>query len=164
MHRLVFAGTVLMGLTASASATEIQFVEDFALAPDRNLVLKLLIPGTEDFYYFHALHYLNTEQFEKARELFAPWHQRHGQTGRLTQIQTRLALLSYEKAPNASVEYLRQKLGLTFPHQREQLGVEPSLPTKLDANLISRDQFIRRADGHSIDNADAMKNPLLTGW
>ena len=155
MHRLVFAGTILMGLTASAPATEIQFVEDFALAPDRNVVLKQLIPGTEDFYYFHALHYLNTEQFEKARELFAPWHQRHGQTGRLTQIQTRLALLSYEKAPNTSLEYLRQKLGLTFSHQREQLGVEPNLPTKLDANLISRDQFIRRADGHSIDNADA---------
>ena len=32
----------------------IDFIEDFALAEDRTIPLKQLIPGTEDFYYYHA--------------------------------------------------------------------------------------------------------------
>src|SRR5262245_38274523 len=39
---------------------EISFVEDFALAPDRSVPLKQLVPGTEPYYYFHCLHLLNT--------------------------------------------------------------------------------------------------------
>ena len=40
---------------------EIDFVEDFSLAQDRSGPLKQLIPGTEDYYYYHCLHALNTE-------------------------------------------------------------------------------------------------------
>ena len=31
--------------------------------------LKQLIPGTEDYYYYHCLHLQNTEQFDKVDEL-----------------------------------------------------------------------------------------------
>ena len=31
-----------------------------------------LIPGTEDYYYYHCLHYQNTEQFDKVEELLPP--------------------------------------------------------------------------------------------
>ena len=41
------------------AAQEIGFVEKFALAEDRATVLKELIAGTEDYYFFHALHYQN---------------------------------------------------------------------------------------------------------
>ena len=53
-------------LTVTAAAGEVGFIEDFALARDRAASLRQLIPGTEDYYYYHCLHYLNTEQFEKA--------------------------------------------------------------------------------------------------
>ncbi|MBS0204879.1 MAG: hypothetical protein JSS49_18385, partial [Planctomycetes bacterium] len=161
MRRLLPVGAFLLTVASIGLAGEIQFLEDFSLAPDRSAVLKQLIPGTEDYYYFHALHYLNTEQFEKARELFAPWHQRHGQSGRLTEIQTRLALLSYGTNPEQSLAYLRQKLGLHYPHQREQLGVEPNLPIVLDPQWISREQFVQRADGQSIDNLDGYEDSAL---
>ena len=49
----------------------IGFVEDFALAKDRAASLKQLIPGTEDFYYDHGLHLLQTEQFDKIEPLAA---------------------------------------------------------------------------------------------
>jgi len=49
----------------TSRAGDINFNEDFALAKDRAASLKQLIPGTEDYYYFHCLHYLNTGQFEK---------------------------------------------------------------------------------------------------
>ena len=36
--------------------------------PDRSAALKQLIPGTEDYYYFHALHYQNTRQVKELGE------------------------------------------------------------------------------------------------
>src|SRR5262249_22778500 len=63
---------------------------------------------------------------------------------RLTEIQTRHALLTYEKNPQKSLEYLRQRLGLRFDHERERLGEAPNLPTALDVKLISRERL--RAD------------------
>ena len=38
-----------------ARGADIGFIEKFALAPDRQEALKLLIPGTTDYYYFHSL-------------------------------------------------------------------------------------------------------------
>src|SRR6516225_4245077 len=63
-------------LAPAAIAGEVGFIEDFALARDRTAALRQLIPGTEDYYFYHALHYLNTEQFEKAEALIRPWHDR----------------------------------------------------------------------------------------
>ncbi len=148
MRRVVLLGVIAMSLGATAWGGEIEFVEDFSLAPDRTVSLKQLVPGTDDYYYYHALHFLNTEQFDKARELTGPWHQRHGQTPRLTEIQTRYALLTYDKNPQESLDYLRRKLGLNYNHQREQLGVEPNLPIDLDQKLISRATLLAHAYAH----------------
>ena len=131
------AGTVL--LTPHTNAGDIGFIEDFALAKDRTAALKQLIPGTDDYYYYHCLHYLNSGQFEKIEPLTKLWYERHGQAGRLTEIQTRLALLNYEKDPKGTLNYVRSRLGLRFDHQKEVVGVVPDLPTLLDAKLISRD-------------------------
>ena len=167
MRRVVLMGVIVMAgmslgeWTSTGIGGEIGFIEDFALAPDRAAALKQLVPGTEDYYYYHALHFLNVEQYEKARELTGPWHQRHGQTGRLTEIQTRLALLTYDKNPQATLDYLRNKLGLNFPHQQEQLGVEPNLPTVLDQKIISLEQFINRANAVTQDNTDGFEDTAL---
>lgn len=161
MPRVVPTGLLLLAMVTLSWGGEVGYVEDFALSPERAGVLKQLIPGTEDYYYFHALHYLNTEQFEKAKDLFAPWHQRHGQSGRLTEIQTRLALLSYDKSPEDSLNYLRHRLGLTFAHQREQLGGEPDLPTSLDPKPLARSEFIRRANSQSVDSVDGFEDSAL---
>src|SRR5579864_2512537 len=134
---IVCLGVALFSIS-TAAAGEIGFVEDFALAKDRAEALKKLIPGTEDYYYYHALHFLNTEQYEKVDALVKPWLERFGQTGRLTEIQTRYALLTYDKDPQKSLAYLRSRLGLQFNHQRVVTGVVPNLPTALDPKLISR--------------------------
>src|SRR5262249_47346098 len=99
MRHFIAIGLVLLTVTAAIPAGEVDFVEDFALAPDRTVPLKQLVPGTEDFYYYHALHFLNTEQYQKAADLIAPWVQRHGETARVWEIRTRHALLTYEANP-----------------------------------------------------------------
>ncbi len=72
----VVALIALALVSCSANAGEVGFVEDFALAKDRAEALKKLIPGTEDYYYYHALHFLNTEQYEKVDALVKPWLER----------------------------------------------------------------------------------------
>lgn len=129
------AGVVL---TPSGRAGEVGYVEDFALAGDRAAALRQLVPGTEDYYYYHALHLLNTGQYDKSRDHIALWRQRLGITARLPEIETRQALLTYEKDPKATLEYLRGRLNLHFNHHKEDVGAVPDLPTHLDQRLFAR--------------------------
>src|SRR5262249_48018002 len=107
MKRGILCLAVPFLLPPGAAAGEGGVLEDFALARDRAAVLRQLIPGTEDYYYYHCLHYLNSEQFDKVESLTRPWLDRLGQTARLTEIQTRYALLTYTRDPKRSLEYLR---------------------------------------------------------
>src|SRR5262249_56557576 len=50
----------------------------------------------------------------------------------------RHALLTYERNPQRSLAYLRNRLGLRFDHQRAMAGGPPNLPTALDPKLIAR--------------------------
>jgi hypothetical protein len=149
-------------LTPNSRAGDIGYVEDFALAKDRAAALKQLIPGTEDYYYYHALHYLNTAQFDKAEAQFGPWHHRHGQTARLTEVQTRLALLTYDKAPDKTLAFLRDRLGLHFNHQKEVVGAVPDLPVALDPKLVARDTLRAHSLRHW-GNLDNFEDSALDG-
>src|SRR4051794_2568097 len=144
MYRALFPLSLLALLGGLLSvpttrAADVGYAEDFALAKDRAAALRQLIPGTEDYYYYHALHLLNTGQFDKLDAVTKPWHQRHKQTARLTEVQLRHALLTYDKNPRQSRDFIVSHLGLSFNHQRETLGEAPNLPTALDQKLISRD-------------------------
>src|SRR5438309_10606925 len=123
---LIWSAGAIFLVSLAASAAEVGYVEDFALARDRAASLRQLIPGTEDYYYYHCLHFLNTEQYEKLDEFTKPWLGRLGQTARLTEIQTRQALLTYDRNPERSLQYLRNRLGLRFDHQRVVPGAAPN--------------------------------------
>src|SRR6185437_6999213 len=119
---LLAAVVVYTPTAPQAQAADIGYVEDFALAKDRATALKQLIPGTEDYYYYHALNALNTGSFDAAVANFQPWIERHGHTARVVEIQVRHALLTYEKNPEASLAFIKNHLGLLFNHQREVVG------------------------------------------
>ena len=59
-------GVVVIPITEGA---DVGYIEDFALSRDRAEALKQLIPGTEDYYYYHALHHQNQEEFDKVDPL-----------------------------------------------------------------------------------------------
>src|SRR5439155_17994126 len=61
---------------------EISFDEKFALAQDRKQVLQQLIPGTEDYYYYHCLYLEQQGQRDEGRKFLETWVQRHGWTAR----------------------------------------------------------------------------------
>ena len=141
-----FAVGVFLCLAAwQTQAAEIGYLEDFALAKDRAVPLQQLIPGTEDYYFYHCLHFQNTEQFDKVNELLTSWINRFKDTPRIREIQNRQALLTYTRAPDKSLEFIRQRLGLQFNHQRERLDEKPNLPTSLDQKVIARQTLLARA-------------------
>ena len=54
--------SVFIGLLTSSGekklfGQELGVLEDFVLSSDRESVLKKMVPGTSDYYYFHALHF-----------------------------------------------------------------------------------------------------------
>ena len=140
-------GLVLLTLATAGplAGREITYLEDFALAADREAALQRLIPGTEDYYYFHCIHLQNTEQFEQADRMLKAWIKKHKRTPRVREILNRQALLTYASSPRESLEHIRQQLGIRFNHQRERLDQKPDLPTSLDPDVVSRSALLQRA-------------------
>jgi hypothetical protein len=130
---------------APAQAADISYAETFALATDREKALAQLIPGSEDFYYYHCLHYQNTEQWEKVPPLLKAWVGRYHRTPRFLEIENRQALLLYAKQPDKALALIRDRLNLHFNHQREELNKKPNLPTSLDPKLLAHDRLVQRA-------------------
>jgi hypothetical protein len=144
---LLLLGTIFMAVSAFGKHSyggEIGFVEDFALSANRETTLKQLIPGSDDFYYYHALHYLNTEQFDKVEKLLPTWIERHGHNVRVVEIKHRWLLLTYPQQPERTLKYLTEQLGLRFDHQVHIPGAKPNLPTQLDNKRISRESLLQR--------------------
>jgi hypothetical protein len=137
MKRGIVCFVLLAAAWSVLTAGEIGYIETFALSRDRGNTLKQLVPGTEDYYYYQALHLLQQQQFQQAEEVTRPWLQRYGLTPRLQEIQLRFALLTYDRDPQRSLQFLRDKLGIHFNHEKEVLGAVPNLPTALDQQVFS---------------------------
>lgn len=146
----------------TAVAEEIGYIEDFALATDRTVPLAQLIPGTEEFYYYHCLHYQNTRQLDRVEPLLQAWIHRHQVTPRVREIQNRQALLTFSSQPDQTLEYLQRVLNIRFSHQRETLGPRPDLPSQLDPGLLERDRLAEEAL-RSHENLDGFEDAAL-GW
>ncbi|HEV7281501.1 MAG TPA: hypothetical protein VGN57_14970 [Pirellulaceae bacterium] len=129
----------------TTSAGEVGFLETFALAENRDDALRQLVPGTQEYYYFHALHYQQQERYADVEAMLKPWIERHGYSALVNEILHRQALLKYPQQPKESLEYVRNQLSLQFQHQRETLREKPNFPTGLDQSLLSIERLADRA-------------------
>jgi hypothetical protein len=120
----------------SGPAKEIGYLEKFSLADDRAGALRDLIPGTEEYYYYHCLYYQDTGQLEKVEELLPLWIKRYNETPLVVEIRNRQALLSYDIDSKKSITFLTERLGLRFDHMKEISGENPGHSTSLDPKQI----------------------------
>jgi prepilin-type processing-associated H-X9-DG protein len=135
-------------LTAvGAGAQEIGYIEDFSLASKREDVLKKLVPGTDEYFYFQALQAQNSGNPKAFQEMMDRWvRERNGNiTSQARELLNRQALLDYGKNPQKSLDYLREQLALQFNHARKTGERRSEAPTKLDAARISSDTLMKRA-------------------
>lgn len=131
---------------AALAENEIGFIERFALAADREKALGELVPGSEEYYFFHALHYQNVRDTAKLNNLLNEWRQRTPDENEARRvILNREAILGYEKDPQGTLKYLIERLGIRHDHQRQVPDAKPDLPTSLDPAKISREVFLRDA-------------------
>ncbi|MDZ7620006.1 MAG: hypothetical protein U1E05_23645, partial [Patescibacteria group bacterium] len=157
LFRCSVVAAVCLGFASASGAGDgqaIGYLETFTLAPDREKALEKLIPGSRDYYYYHALHYQNTGQLDKVDALLKIWEERHRDDQRRAVIENRQILLSYDASPEASLERLRKRLNLQFPHQQERARGSASYPTSLDGSAITRDRFMAVARSSQRNNVE----------
>ncbi|HEX2749281.1 MAG TPA: hypothetical protein VHM91_14835, partial [Verrucomicrobiales bacterium] len=142
----IIAPLLLASMPALLPAQQTSYLEKFALAADRDAALKELIPGTEDYYYYHALHYQNQGKTAEMQAILKEWSERFtGTRPRREEILNRQALIDYGKDPQKALETLRSKLNISYNYQRITPDARPDLATKLDPALISWDAFLAQA-------------------
>jgi hypothetical protein len=142
----LLAPLLLAAMPVLLPAQETSFLEKFAISADRDAVLKELIPGTDDYYYYHSLHLQNQGKSAEVDAMLKEWSDRFkGSNARREEIENRRALINYAKDPAGSLVYLRNKLNIIYNHQRITPDARPDLATKLDPALISWDVFLANA-------------------
>ena len=142
---VIGTGAFLSEIETEAEAQEIGFVEKFLLAEDRNEVIKELIPGSQEYYFYKSLHLQNEQKFDEVDKLLSQWTSRYGETSNFILIQNRQALLRYEDQPRKSLDHIIRRLGIRFDHERQVLGKKPKLPSELDQDLISTQRLTKLA-------------------
>jgi hypothetical protein len=131
--------------TASAQGTEIGFPETFALAEDRAATLAQLVPGSEEHFFYSCLLAQHRGEDAEVVRLLGEWTKRHGRTASVLEMETRQALLSFPRSPEATWRFLEQRLGLRFDHTQQIPGAVPDVPTRLDPALLDPVALAARA-------------------
>ena len=159
----IAAWTLAVAWTLGASAQEIGYVEQFALSTNRADALKDLVPGTDDFYYYHALHAQNTGQRAVFQETIDRWiRERNGSTtGQARELLNRQAMLDYEKDPAKTLAYLRDQINPFLGHARKTGERRSDAPTKLDGKLIAMDTLLQRALSFDRNSLERIENAGL---
>jgi len=131
---------------AALADNEIGFIERFALAADREKALGELVPGSEEYYFFHALHFQNVRDTAQLNDILNQWRKRTpNENSQRRIIENREAIVNYERDPQATLKYLIERLGIRHDHQQEVRDKKPDLPTQLDQARIAREVFLNDA-------------------
>ncbi len=122
----------ILGSSPLAAQNEIGYIESFALADDRGEALGELIPGTDDYFYYHCLHHQNEGELTEASATIDRWRVRMPKSPRLKVMAMRQAVLSYGQQPGPAIELLRRELNVKTNHSPPRRDASVSLPTELD--------------------------------
>ncbi len=163
--------TVLMLLTVwpdlrGQDVNSLEFLEAFAWG-DREVALRTLVPDTEDWYYYHCLHYQLRNDRVAFQKTMDAWVTRNKNrwNDRMKEMRRRQKLLDYERNPEETWEFLRGEMGLTFAHRprHEQRGARA--PSVLPPERYGVDAFLREANrqGYLLDNLTPRGLELVQG-
>ncbi len=126
-----------LGSSSVLGQQEIGFIEKFALSEDRRTALAELIPGTEEYYYFHCLHYQNEKQLADADAILEQWRAKFGDTPQVRNMRTRQVLLAYDVNPTQALEYLQRNLNLDFNQAPPSKDRAAALASELDNTSLT---------------------------
>lgn len=143
---------LLSFLVTPLMAEPIGVMERYALAPDREAMLGELIPGSEDYYFYHCLHFQTTGQLPRSETILDDWlKSRRGQSSALISAMTdRQRLLTYRQAPERTIDHLIRRLGVKLDHTPPIVKGERRFPSQFDAATLDVtrlvDEALKRSD------------------
>ena len=143
---LLFVLTLAAG-AKTTMAEPIGLMEKYALAADRAKMLGELIPGSEDFYFYHILHFQTTGQLEKAEATIKDWLAIHKgrETPAIRAMIDRQRLLTYRDSPDRAIEHLIRRLGVELNHAPPAVKGERRYPSELDNARFKLDRLVKDA-------------------
>jgi len=145
LNLLIIIAAAFLFMITMVEAREIGFIEDFSLAQERSEALKQLIPGTNDYYYYHCLNAQHNRDFKQVETLLTRWIKREGYTARVKEIINRQALLEYEKNPDRALKYITRELNLRFDHRKASAEREAEYPSVLDPKRLRTTDLMEKA-------------------
>ncbi len=128
--------TTGLGLNSVSFGQATAFAERFAISENRSALLGELIPGTEEYFYYHTLHAQNEAMVAEARSMLDAWVAKVGMSEGAKRMTTRQMLLEYSKNPRAVADYLRREYGFQTSHPAPQKDEAAVLPSRLDSKSI----------------------------
>ena len=120
-------------------------------------------PGTDDYFYYHALQAQNTGQRERFQEVIDRWvRERNGRVmDGARELLNRQALLDYDKDPQKTLRYLREQLDLHFDHARKTGERRSDAPTKFDNSQVSVEALLKLALARDKGSLERIENAGL---
>ncbi len=138
----VIALYIALGAEFVHAQQEVGFVEKFATATDRREVLSELIPGTDEYFYYHCLHYQNEGKLPEAQAILDAWRAKFGDTGNAARMLERQKLLDYSVNPQQTLTHLKNVLGLKLDHAPPARDRAATLPDKFDNSLLNVERLV----------------------
>lgn len=119
---------------------------------DRTAMLEELIPGSEDYFFYHCLHYQTTGELEKSESILKDWLAEHKgrETAAITAMLDRQRLLTYNDSPQRTIDYLVRRLGVKLNHPPPAVKGERRYPSTLDVAELDIDRIVKDACGETI--------------
>ncbi|MFN3191864.1 MAG: hypothetical protein ACE361_15235 [Aureliella sp.] len=141
---ICFVLTAIESFEVSAQ-DEIDILERFAFSADRREVLGEFIPGTEDYFYYHCLHYQNEGQLSEAEAVLTKWRTRFGESDSVIKMTDRQRLLTYGESPERTANYLKQRLRLNFEAAAPQRRGESTYPSRIEGKALDETRLLSKA-------------------
>ncbi len=142
-------GLSAIGLTGAESrgicqAQTLDWIERYSLAADRSAMLSELIPGSEEYYFYHCLNHQVIGEWDKAEALLTQWKadERARHSGYLQRIEDRQHLLTYQRSPDRSIEYLRNRLNIQLEHPAPSAAGARLYPSVFDNLAIDDNRLM----------------------
>ncbi len=128
-------------------ADPIGWMERYALSADREAMLGELIPGSDDYYFYHCLYYQTTGQLERSETILRDWLAEHKgrETPVITAMIDRQRLLTYNDSPQRTIDHLVRRLGIKLDHAPPAAKNERRFPSNLDPAVLDVDTLVKDA-------------------
>jgi hypothetical protein len=124
--------------------------EDFALAENREDVLKTLVPETPDYYRLKLLQLINNnfdgKNHKEIEQLLEKIRYNYGALYTEMEHRFKLQQYDYSKDTQAAIDWIKSKSGAGFYHSQELPGgnTEAKYPSELDQNLIDFTKIVEK--------------------